>query len=227
MTTTCIDVTVPLEAGGFPVFEGDPPFRRTLAASIAGGDVCNTSSLECSVHSGTHVDAPLHFIEGGGGVETLSLDAMIGSAWVADARDATDRLDSTGHRSAARHLDAAAIDALDIPAGTERLLLLTSNSQLWESPEFNPDFVALTADAVLMITFTWRACAWPGLYAGPSAGRPSLRDQLPAWGGATVPGRRGPGRRGQSPVDVAVRPELTEACRRAPSSTAQAPRISS
>lgn len=141
MTTTRIDVTVPLRAGGFPVFPGDPPFRRELAASIAGGDVCNTSRLECSVHSGTHVDAPLHFIEGAGGVENLSLDAMIGSAWVADARDATDHLDTTGH------LDASAVDALDIPAGTERLLLRTANSQLWESPEFSQDFVALTVDA--------------------------------------------------------------------------------
>ena len=72
-----LDVTVPLRPG-MVVFDGDPPVRLERVASLAGGDAANLSLLDFGVHSGTHVDAPVHFIDGAGGIDTVPLDAMIG-----------------------------------------------------------------------------------------------------------------------------------------------------
>ena len=130
-----IDVTVPLRAG-MVVFDGDPPVRLELAASLAAGDQVNLSRLDFGVHSGTHVDAPVHFIEGAGGVETLPVEAMLGPALVVDVPVDAGRPD--------RHIDAEGLAGLGIPAGTERLLFKTPNSALWALDTFSPDFVALT-----------------------------------------------------------------------------------
>jgi arylformamidase len=58
------DVTVPLDRR-VPIFPGDPEFRLDVMASLAGGAVCNLSRMDCGVHTGTHVDAPVHFIPPG------------------------------------------------------------------------------------------------------------------------------------------------------------------
>jgi len=125
-----LDVTVPIRPG-MVVFDGDPPVRLERVASLAGGDGCNLSRLDFGVHSGTHVDAPVHFIDGAGGVEALPLEAMLGPVLVVDA---------TGQRG---HIDAGAA-RLGIPAGTERVLLKTANSRLWDLDHFSTGFVALT-----------------------------------------------------------------------------------
>ena len=129
-----IDVTVPLRPGLVPLYPGDTPLTVERAQALAQGDPSNVSRLECSAHCGTHVDAPVHFIEGAGGVETVPLDALIGPVWVVDAEQVT------------TSIDAAAVDALDIPADAERVLFRTRNSQLWDSPRFVEDFVALSED---------------------------------------------------------------------------------
>jgi arylformamidase len=116
------------------VYEGDPPVRLDRLSAIAGGAVCNVSRLNAGVHSGTHIDAPVHFIDGAPGVEATPLDALIGAALVVDATEL------------AGHLDAEAIVRLRIPADAERLLFKTSNSALWERETFVPDFHAITRD---------------------------------------------------------------------------------
>jgi arylformamidase len=103
---------------------------------MATGDKNNLSGLDCGLHTGTHVDAPWHFLEDGSTVEQLPLDAMIGEAFVAYVPD----------------VDAIAADTLArlmLPKGTTRLLLHTRNSDLWKTgvKEFREDFVALTSDA--------------------------------------------------------------------------------
>src|ERR671915_2127976 len=108
------DITVPVREG-MPIYEGDPPVNLTAHASMAAGDLANVSRLDFGVHTGTHVDAPAHFLPGAGGVETLPLNALFGPAWIADATGAT------------RDLDGAALDALDIPEHVERVLFKTGN----------------------------------------------------------------------------------------------------
>jgi arylformamidase len=118
-----IDVSVPVRTGMI-TYPGDPEVRLERVSSIADGDVANLSRLDLGVHSGTHVDAPLHFVEGGAAVETLPLDVLVGPCVVVDG------------------LDAAAV-----PRGAERVLFKTPNSRLWERDEFSEDFVKLDGRA--------------------------------------------------------------------------------
>lgn len=128
-----IDVTVPVRNGMF-TWEGDPPVSLSAVARIADGSPCNVSRLDFGVHTGTHIDAPVHFIDGADGAESLDLDALIGPAVVVDAS------------SWPAHLDAAVLARLSIPAGATRILFKTRNSALWERDAFTADFLALTAD---------------------------------------------------------------------------------
>jgi arylformamidase len=110
-----------------------------LAASIENGDAANVSRLCLSSHSGTHIDAPFHFIRDGKKLWDIPLDTLIGPCWVAEfpELDAIDESD----------LEAA------VPPGTERLLLKTRNSKLWEMgrSDFATDYVYLTTAAAAWI----------------------------------------------------------------------------
>jgi len=129
-----LDVTVPLVPGAVPLYPGDTELVVTRHQSRAEGAPANVSRITCSAHCGTHVDAPAHFLEGGGGIETLPLEAFVGPARVVDA---------TGVRG---HIDAAAVAGVELPPGTERVLFRTTNSRLWDHPRFTEDFVALTPE---------------------------------------------------------------------------------
>jgi arylformamidase len=112
------------------VYRGNPGVSLERHESIADGAHANVSKLELGVHSGTHVDGALHFIEGAPGTESLPLDVLVGRAAVVDAT------------SVDGDLDAAALLSLDLPEA-ERILLKTTNSELWELPEFTHDFICL------------------------------------------------------------------------------------
>jgi arylformamidase len=129
-----IDVSVPVRTGMI-VYDGDPPVRIERVMEIARGDLANLSGMELGAHTGTHIDAPLHFIDGAPGVDRLQLDALIGPAVVADARGAPG------------NIDAAALAALDVPEDTERLLLRTRNGDLWDRGAFTPEYVGVADDA--------------------------------------------------------------------------------
>jgi arylformamidase len=125
------DISVPIRPE-MHIYDGNPGVRLERETSIADGAHANVSRLELGVHTGTHVDAPLHFIDDGAGAETLALDTMLGAAVVVDATTVDG------------DLDAAALAGLDLPAGARRILLKTRNSVLWERDSFTHDFVRLT-----------------------------------------------------------------------------------
>jgi arylformamidase len=125
---TLIDVTVPIR-DGMSVYDGNPEVRLRRARSIADGDTVNISRLELGVHTGTHVDAPVHFIEGGAGTETIEPDILIGEAHVVDAT------------SLHEDIDAEALSTLDLPQGAERLIFRTPNSELWNQDTFTRGFI--------------------------------------------------------------------------------------
>jgi arylformamidase len=129
-----IDVSIPL-APGMPVFTGDPTYSIELAASIAAGALCNVSRLSMGAHSGTHFDAPGHFIDGAATTESMPLEAGIGPAWVVDAR-AFDRTITAGD-----------LVELGIPEGETRILFRTPNSELWATPGFSESFTAIDESA--------------------------------------------------------------------------------
>lgn len=112
---------------------GDPGVSVDEAKRISRGDPANVSELHLGSHTGTHVDPPLHFLDGGSGVDALPLDALCGPATVVDLTG----VDGT--------VGAAQLEALSLPGSVERLLLRTSNSELWSrpAPEFPDTYVAL------------------------------------------------------------------------------------
>lgn len=128
------DISVPVHPG-MVVYAGDPDVHLERVKTIAGGSSANVSKLDFGVHTGTHIDAPVHFIEGAGATETVPLDALVGPAVVVDATALTD------------HIDVAALSGLDIPPGTERVIFKTQNSRLWDLAAFSADFIGLLGDA--------------------------------------------------------------------------------
>src|SRR5688500_464691 len=118
-----------------PVFSGDPTFSSELAASIAAGGLANVSRLDMGAHTGTHFDAPAHFIDGAPTSEAMPIEVGIGPAWVVDARG----LDGT--------ITADDLVGLDIPAGETRLLFRTRNSDLWATDGFAEDFIGIDESA--------------------------------------------------------------------------------
>jgi arylformamidase len=130
-----IDVSVPLR-DGIPIFEGDPTFKLEWAFTIAGGAPCNVGRIEMGVHTGTHLDAPSHFIDGAPASESIPLEAGMGPAWVVDA---------TGLEGAAIGVDDLA--ALAIPDDATRVLFKTRNSALWSQPGFATSFIGIGAGA--------------------------------------------------------------------------------
>ncbi|MGI8607006.1 MAG: cyclase family protein [Gaiellaceae bacterium] len=127
------DVSVPIQER-MPIYDGNPGVHLSRAQSIEDGDGANVSRLDLGVHTGTHVDAPLHFLPDGDGAETLPLDVLVGPAHVLDATTLTGPI------------DAGSLAGLDLPEGVERLLLKTSNSELWARDDFTRDFIRLTGD---------------------------------------------------------------------------------
>jgi arylformamidase len=128
-----IDISVPVRPG-MVTYPGDPEVRLERVSSITDGAAYNLSRLAMGVHSGTHVDAPLHFLEGAPAADALALDVLVGPAHVVDATGAETRLSAT------------ALNELELPSRLERVLFKTRNSDLWQRTEFSDDFVSLTED---------------------------------------------------------------------------------
>ena len=131
-----IDISLPIREGMI-VYEGDPGILVSSALSLDRGDPANVSTLRLGSHTGTHVDAPLHFIPGGASVDTLDLDVLIGRALVAEVK--TDRM-----------IERAHLEALPL-AGHTRVLLKTLNSALWDRGSFAREYVALAEDAARLL----------------------------------------------------------------------------
>ncbi len=133
MTLYDISLTI---AKDLPVWPGDPKIELKKISKIEDGEEANVTHISACVHIGTHVDAPDHFMGNGQTVENLPLDLLVGSAFVVEML-----VDS--------QVSAVDLQSASIPEGTKRLLIKTSNSQLWADgvTEFKSDFIALEADA--------------------------------------------------------------------------------
>ena len=124
-----IDVSVPLDVT-LPSYPGNTAFSVEAIKRIARGDSSNVSTLHMSAHAGTHVDAPRHFFDAGPATEALPLEMLIGRTRVIEVTS----------RTGIAAEDLARIDlSEDI-----RVLIKTSNSRLWASPEFHTDYIGVT-----------------------------------------------------------------------------------
>ena len=128
-----IDVTVPIR-DAMTVYRGNPAVRIRPVMRLATDGV-NVSELRLGSHTGTHVDAPSHFIKGGKGIDRVDPERFIGPAYVADLRRVKGGI------------GAVDLGKARIPRGTRRVLLRTSNSRWWHPARaFRTDFVYLDPD---------------------------------------------------------------------------------
>ena len=128
------DVSVPIH-NGMPVWPGDPAVKLTSMAfpSKYSGHTIRVTSIEMGSHTGTHVDAPQHFVEGGKTLHEIPLEWLVGEAVV---------IHLPGVRSIGRrHLENQDWKAV------QRVLFKTDNSALWSDNEFHEDFVYLERGA--------------------------------------------------------------------------------
>lgn len=114
---------------GMEVWPGDPPVSVMPAKSIERGDASNLSRLDLGSHTGTHVDAPRHFIPGAPGVDSLAPAILVGKARLCQLPEA-------------HHLDRALLEGLGL-GGVSRLLLGTRNANL----PVGTDYAYLSGDA--------------------------------------------------------------------------------
>jgi arylformamidase len=125
------DVSVPL-VSGLPVYPGDPPFEIEPISSPAS-EPFRLSHMSLGTHTGTHVDAPAHFLAGGATVDALPPEILIGKARVVEilARERIERSD---------------LEAQDLRDDL-RVLLKTRMSGQMLRPGFQEDHLYLSGDA--------------------------------------------------------------------------------
>jgi arylformamidase len=129
------DISVPI-SGETPVYPGDPGVEVVAHASLERGDAANVTLLRLGAHTGTHVDAPAHFISGASKVAELPLEALVGRARVVEVPADVLAIDE-------RHVETL------VPAATERVLFKTRNSGFWNESgsTFREDFTYITPAA--------------------------------------------------------------------------------
>jgi arylformamidase len=135
-----IDATATLDPGTTPVYEGNPPMKFDFLNDMRKGDGFTLSAYSMGAHSGTHIDAPMHFIRDGAPIDRVPLDRLIGPAQVIDIPDAV------------QSIDAAELNRHKWK-GASRVIFRTRSSQRgWmHSPMFHRDFAYIAPDAAQLL----------------------------------------------------------------------------
>jgi arylformamidase len=132
-----VDVSVPIHSG-MVTFPGNPEVALERVQSLERGDEATLSRLALGLHTGTHVDAPSHFIPQGAAVDALPIEALVGPARVIEVRDP-------------RAVTAEELALNDFARG-ERVLFKTANSpRCWQTPTFVSDYVALSPSGARLL----------------------------------------------------------------------------
>ena len=125
-----IDISVPIRSA-MVHWPGDPPISIKRVEDIEKGDTANLSAISMGAHSGTHVDAPIHFLKQGQGIDNIPIDTLVGRARVIEIRDP-------------ELIKPEELVGLGIRGG-ERILFKTENSShVWQKDEFVEDFVFIS-----------------------------------------------------------------------------------
>ncbi len=128
-----IDITMTLQ-NGIVNWPGDPAFEIHKIASFENGDDVNISTFSTCSHIGTHVDAPLHYIENGSDVAAIPLDHLLGDVKVIQIISNIE-------------ISLEEIKKYSINKG-DRILFKTKHSDIdWSLKPFNEKLIALTTEA--------------------------------------------------------------------------------
>ena len=135
-----LDVTATLAEGRTPVYDGDAPMVFTFLKDMRKGDALTLSTYTLGAHSGTHIDAPMHFVKDGASIDKVDVAAFIGSARVIEIADSV------------QQINAAELNRHDWK-GAERILFSTrSTVRGWmDSSTFHRDFAYITEDAAQLL----------------------------------------------------------------------------
>jgi kynurenine formamidase len=134
-----VDLSVVVDGNTLgPPAAGSPPVE--LQTAYRGPGHWQASRISALLHTGTHVDAPLHVVAGGRPIEALTLEELSGSCLVIDVSDATER-----EPIDARRLEAA---APEIPPGSIVAVRTDWTDRLWgRFPDYYLTSPFLTEDA--------------------------------------------------------------------------------
>lgn len=135
-----IDATATLDPSTTPVYEGDAPMKFDFLKDMRKGDTFTLSAYSMGAHSGTHIDAPMHFVRDGAPVDLIPLEPLLGPARVIDIADGVQAIDAA---ELGRHQWR----------GAERVLFRTRSSlRGWmSSPTFHRDFAYVAPDAAQLL----------------------------------------------------------------------------
>jgi arylformamidase len=128
-----IDITVPI-SNELVHWPGDPPVSLERVNDMEKGDSNNVSKISMGSHTGTHADAPRHFIKAGQKIGAMPLEQMIGAARVIQIRHA-------------KYITPEELAEHNIRAG-ERILFKTRNSaHAWYKEKFDENFISISSEA--------------------------------------------------------------------------------
>ncbi len=139
-TSRWIDATATLDPATTPVYEGDAPMKFDFLKDMRKGDGFTLSVYSMGAHSGTHIDAPMHFVLNGAPIDRVPLEPLIGPALVIDIPDGVQAIDAA---ELGRHNWR----------GAERVIFRTrSTLRGWmSSPNFHRDFAYIAPDAAQLL----------------------------------------------------------------------------
>ena len=128
-----LDVSVPIYSG-MVHYPDNPSIEIDRLLDVGKGDICTISRITMGSHTGTHIDAPIHFLPGGSGAEKVPLENLIGPARVIEIKDPYS-------------IKTEELRAYDLGV-RERLLFKTANSErCWKTSQFVPHFISIGDDA--------------------------------------------------------------------------------
>lgn len=130
-----IDISVDISQN-MVLWEGDAGIKARRVMTLAKGDAYNLTRLYMSVHQGTHIDAPLHFLEDGSSTDHFPLEKMVGPVQVVQVEDSIDLITKT------------VLEQCAIRTYCKRILFKTGNSNYWKNGDqtFHKDYCGITSD---------------------------------------------------------------------------------
>lgn len=132
MFTQVLDVSVPIYPG-MVVYPGDADVTIQMILAMDKGDAANLEAISMGLHTGTHCDAPRHFVRAAATIDEVPLDRFVGWAHVIDA-------------TRVRSIEPDLLDTMPSVEG-EILLFKTSNSDLWKEETFSQEFAYVSPGA--------------------------------------------------------------------------------